>query len=97
MTCLVGVDPVVEFVFHQLRGPVRFQQDARRKVIGVQISERQCFESLDKMVENNLRDTSTVWESGDEDWAVELRSLVEMKFYRFSHGKRGRRGRSFLG
>ena len=43
------------------------------------------------MIENDLRDTSTVWESGDEDWAMELRRFVEVKFYWISHGRRGRR------
>src|SRR5437660_11671034 len=48
------------------------------------------------MVENNLRNSSTVRQSSDEDWTVELRSLVEVKFYWVSHGRRGRTGRSIL-
>ena len=63
----------------------------------MKIAEWSGFEGLDKMVENNLRDAPAIWESGDEDWTAELRSFVEVKFYRFSHGKRGRSGRSFLG
>src|SRR5439155_26454897 len=92
----IAVDPVVEFMLHQFRGSVRFQQDARRKIIGVKVAERGRFEGLDKMVENNLRNAPTVWESGDEDWTVEFGSFVEVKFYWLSHGRRGRTGRSIL-
>jgi hypothetical protein len=83
-------------MLHQFRGPVRFQEDAWREIIRMEIAERRSFERLDKMIEDNLRDTSTIRKPRDEDWTTELRSLVEVKFYWISHGRRGRRDAPFL-
>ena len=62
----------------------------------MEISERRCFEGLDKIIKDNLSDTSTVRKASDEDWTVELRGFVEVKLYWVSHGRRGRTGRSIL-
>jgi hypothetical protein len=44
----------------------------------MEVAEGSGFEGLDKMVENNLRDTSTIRKTSDKDWTPELRSLIEM-------------------
>src|SRR5437867_12517419 len=85
MACLVGVEPVVEFVLHQLRGPVGLEEDPWWEVVGVEVAERDGVEGFDEVVEDDLGEASTVRQAGYEDGVVELRRLVQLKRYSLSH------------
>ena len=85
MACLVGVEPVVEFVLHQLRGPVGLEEDPWWEVVGVEVAERDGVEGFDEVVEDDLCDSSAVRQARNEDGIVELRRLVQVKLYSLSH------------
>jgi hypothetical protein len=63
----VFIDPVEYLMLHQIGSPIRLEEKAGREIVRVEITQRNCFECLNQLVENDFGHSSAVREAGYQD------------------------------